>query len=156
MTKLCNSCNLEKEITSFSVKKRYHLGVYCWCKECVNKYNKKRRNLNPNKYRNIDKKSYYNNVEKRRQKSRGFRFKQKYWPNLSYKEALLEWDKLYSHQSGLCSVCNKAKPLDVEHDHSTGIVRSLACNDCNTAIARVREDINTAKGLVEYLIRWKS
>ena len=156
MNKLCSKCKEYKALCCFSPKKRYKSGLYSWCKACVNAYNLKRRLADPQKYKEADKRSYYNNVYKRQQKSRGCRFKAKYWPTLSYKEALAEWDRMFESQGGVCCVCKKKKPLDVEHDHNTGIVRSLSCNDCNTAIARVHEDPIVALGVYDYLIKWKT
>jgi hypothetical protein len=43
-----------------------------------------------------------------------------------------------SSQSGLCAICHRpppaGKPLYVDHDHTSGKVRSLLCRACNTAV----------------------
>lgn len=103
------------------------------------------------KQRAVQKAYYDRNTAKQCQKSRGHRFKQKYWPHLTIKQALAEWNRMYEEQKGLCSICIKLKPLEVEHCHKTGKVRSLACNGCNTALARINEEKIIAYAIIAYI-----
>jgi len=55
------------------------------------------------------------------------------------------YDSLYIKQSGRCGVCNKHQSmidnkLDVDHDHKTGKVRGLVCNQCNRLIGCYEHD----------------
>ena len=56
-----------------------------------------------------------------------------------------EHDRLLAEQGGVCAVCGQPPTsantrahwdgkLCVDHDHDTGKVRGLLCNDCNLAV----------------------
>ena len=52
---------------------------------------------------------------------------------------LVDYDRLYQIQQGRCKICKKhtvdlARNFDVDHNHQTGIVRSLLCPPCNTGL----------------------
>lgn len=48
---------------------------------------------------------------------------------------------------------NARKRLVVDHCHRTGMVRELLCDDCNTALGLLYEDIENAKHLIDYMER---
>ena len=65
-----------------------------------------------------------------------------------------DWDGMYSKQQGLCALCLKS--LDgikvcVDHDHKTGRVRGLLCNDCNHGLGKFRDDPETLIRAANYL-----
>lgn len=61
-------------------------------------------------------------------------------------------------QGGVCAICRRLppvnrKPLVVDHDHGTGVVRGLLCDDCNVGIARLQEDPEFLLAAASYLRR---
>jgi len=66
-----------------------------------------------------------------------------------------DYDAMAARQNGLCAICGTVPPrgLVVDHDHSTGAVRDLLCNLCNSALGFMKDDIGAARAAVEYLIR---
>ena len=44
----------------------------------------------------------------------------------------------------------------LEHDHETGEFRGWVCHDCNTAIARIHDDAETAARMSEYLSKGRT
>ena len=62
---------------------------------------------------------------------------------------------LAARQKGRCAGCNRqleeGRRTHVDHDHSTGKVRGLLCNGCNTALGFMRESAATAYQLSAYL-----
>lgn len=36
--------------------------------------------------------------------------------------------------SSVCEICGRQKRLNIDHDHTTGLVRGVLCNTCNTLV----------------------
>jgi hypothetical protein len=98
---------------------------------------------------------YQENKEKVKEKSRKNHLKKKY--NLSAEQYL----ELCNSQNNKCAICNKEEskktssgdiqPLCVDHNHITGEVRQLLCNDCNALLGFAKEDINVLNSAIKYL-----
>lgn len=71
-----------------------------------------------------------------------------------------EYDNLLCGQGGCCAICRLEpetacpnKPiLNVDHNHKTGQVRGLLCNNCNAAIGYLKEDQDTLANASWYLL----
>jgi hypothetical protein len=72
-----------------------------------------------------------------------------------------EYDRLLAEQGGRCAICRGlpekvnrpahwAEVFCVDHDHDTGRVRGLLCNDCNLVIARAHT-VSILRAAIEYL-----
>lgn len=66
-----------------------------------------------------------------------------------------EYEKIFASQEGRCAICRREteKPLCVDHDHKTGIIRGLLCNNCNRTLGVWRDSPETAQRAVDYLLR---
>ncbi len=53
--------------------------------------------------------------------------------------------------AGKCATCGSTEKLCIDHDHSTGKVRGLLCNDCNLSLGYAKDSIETLKNLIKYL-----
>lgn len=42
-------------------------------------------------------------------------------------------------------------PLSIDHNHTTGKIRALLCNNCNAAIGFLKEDPLIARAVANYL-----
>ena len=72
-----------------------------------------------------------------------------------------DYEVMAESQGFACAVCEEPDDrvseagvpmaLSVDHDHSTGKVRSLLCHRCNTAIGLLRDDPNIVDRVAEYL-----
>jgi hypothetical protein len=65
------------------------------------------------------------------------------------KEAMLE------SQGGVCASCGVDDPgttkgWHIDHDHTTGRVRSILCHACNVSYGLFKEDLSRIEGFVEY------
>jgi hypothetical protein len=60
--------------------------------------------------------------------------------------SLEDYDAMLESQGGCCAICDATKPganrkhFAVDHDHATGAVRGLLCNNCNYALGLLRDD----------------
>jgi len=63
------------------------------------------------------------------------------------------FDAILAKQGGRCYICETDTPggkgWSVDHSHSSGAVRFIACNPCNAALGFIREDPRIAKRLYE-------
>lgn len=151
----CSQSN-PQPLSSFNKKRRYRNGVNSICKTCTRIEANSNRVLKKDAVNARARVRYAEDPRPHRKKARACRFKQKYWPHLTAKQAEAEWDRLYQAQAGRCAINNCEGPLDVDHDHTTGAVRALLCNDCNTAVARVLEDPIRAINVAEYIRKHKN
>lgn len=64
-------------------------------------------------------------------------------------------------QDGRCAICRRPPSgttkrqrfLQVDHDHATGTIRGLLCNECNTAIGRLGDNVEGLLRALRYLTR---
>ena len=69
---------------------------------------------------------------------------------------LEEYDEMAKDQNYSCAVCSKSqeelgKRLTVDHDHDTGNVRGLLCNNCNSGIGRLGDTTDGLLMALSYL-----
>ena len=73
------------------------------------------------------------------------------------------FENMWEKQHGLCAICRvsmtrtagKSDSAHIDHDHITGAVRDLLCQSCNHAVGHVKEKIEIAEQLVNYLSKYK-
>lgn len=71
-----------------------------------------------------------------------------------YGLTLEQFDEMYAHQEGQCAICKSyalKNSICIDHNHSTGKVRSLLCRKCNAAIGLMDENITVLKAAIAYL-----
>jgi hypothetical protein len=76
----------------------------------------------------------------------------------NYGITLAQYEELATRQKNGCAICGGAsrngRPLDVDHDHKTGRVRELLCNNCNQGLGSFKDDINKLEAAMIYLKKW--
>lgn len=60
---------------------------------------------------------------------------------------------LIEEQGGLCAICREAKPLQRDHDHTTGFIRGLLCRECNIILGIAKDSPDLLRRAVAYLER---
>ena len=109
---------------------------------------------------------YYHRSQRYRKTMRDQYYKRTYGVSLTDLERLLVSQK---HRCAICRTHWKECPapkasryetvfvqhLYVDHDHMTSAVRGLLCNNCNAAIAFLKEDPNILSSAITYLQKHK-
>lgn len=100
---------------------------------------RKYRAANIEKERERHRGYYAANLEKVRERERAYRVAHpeiKRASKLRRKYGLSpeDYQQLFDSQEGGCALCHRLVKLCVDHDHETGRVRGLLCNECNFAI----------------------
>lgn len=74
---------------------------------------------------------------------------------LHYGLSQVAFDDLLNNQDGACAICRKAdwngRGPNIDHDHTTGKIRGLLCGHCNSALGLIKDDLNIAQAMVDYL-----
>lgn len=102
---------------------------------------------------------YANNREDRQAKARELyaanpRVIRGYHLKKTYGISLVEYERILISQGGACKICRRVpdgKHLAVDHDHATGRIRGLLCQQCNTVLGLLKEDLESIKRLFEYV-----
>lgn len=69
-----------------------------------------------------------------------------------------QYDAMFYEQGGGCAICGREdsgrknhKLLCVDHDHKTGKVRGLLCDECNNGLGRFQDDPELLMAAINYL-----
>ena len=82
------------------------------------------------------------------------------WHNVDLKRrygiTVADYKVMFENQKGLCAICeqhqdNFKRRFCVDHCHDTGIVRGLLCDNCNSGIGKLGDDIDYLKAAIMYL-----
>jgi hypothetical protein len=152
---------------------RSHMGQVAWNKgkrlvpkeisrEKRKKYIKIWKLNNREKILQQSRASYKRNIDKLRKRSREFYWKnrQKELDRIRFKKYGItgdEFRKIIEEQGIRCPICtrNIDKNLSVDHDHITGKIRGIICNDCNLAIGNAHSSPERLRAMADYLERNK-
>jgi len=67
-----------------------------------------------------------------------------------------QYHALFNAQNGVCAICLQPETmrsnLSVDHNHMTGVVRSLLCHRCNVAVGLVKERPRVALAIALYVL----
>jgi hypothetical protein len=157
MEKQCKKCLAFKPLDDFyghgSTKDRK-----CpFCKICHGAAAKERKLKDPETHAVRQRLSTmkYRSKPENKVRERYSRIKQKY--------GLLpeQFDAMFEDQKGRCAICSTheedtPRGLYVDHCHTTGAVRKLLCQHCNSAIGMLKEDPSLFLRSIAYLEEHKS
>jgi hypothetical protein len=71
------------------------------------------------------------------------------WSN--YRITLIQYEEMVDRQGGVCAVCCDAKATDVDHCHTTGVVRGILCHACNKGLGYFRDNPEKLAAAIAYL-----
>lgn len=144
--KFCNSCGLHLPLTQFHNQSDKKDGKRSQCKLCTNK-------------RNLEK--YHSCQDTRKSHHMASR---RHSLMKNYGITPEEYDAMLVEQGGSCAICKSDKPWGfvakpkrakeffcVDHDHTTGEVRGLLCQPCNTGLGNFRDNSDHMRMAIKYL-----
>lgn len=133
-TKYCKKCDTTKSVNDFYKNHRTRDGLFHQCKDCCATQDKKQTAAAP----------FRKQVREfnRRLKSKGF----------ATEVTIDQFNSLFEAQDNKCDICGThlVQPF-IDHNHSTGKIRSLLCHHCNILLGMCKEDISILKKAIEYL-----
>jgi len=134
--KACANCFVEKSLDKFVFNTK---GSPMWCKECTtNKQREYMRGYQASHLELADKKAKAHKLKK-------------------YNLTSEEFTYMVMEQGGVCAVCGLVpSALYVDHDHTTGTVRGLLCQKCNSGIGFLGDSLEGLEKAVSYLKRTDS
>ncbi len=161
MTKECTKCKITKPQDQF-------YRTNSWCKNCFSEYS--REWYQRNKDVILPKAAEYrkNNSEVIKEKSIEYGRKYNAKPETKkklkirnlykrYGITLDEYLALCEAQHHCCKICNVSKEelgtsgLVVDHDHPSGKIRGVLCNNCNTLLGYAKDNIQILLQSIDYL-----
>jgi len=93
---------------------------------------------------------YQRNKERMRERMRVTAYMRRYGITIE------EYEILLAEQNNGCAICAaltgaNGKRLSVDHNHQTGEVRGLLCDDCNTALGKFKDSPSLLAKAINYL-----
>lgn len=149
--KQCKQCKKELDDTYFYHHASTKDKLMTICKECHGLNDKKRREKDPlfkEKAKGYMKKFRSNPDNKRKIISSAYKTK--------YGITLEEYEQILKEQNNCCYICNieegyNNKPLYVDHCHSSGKIRRLLCQHCNTGLGMFKDNPELLIKAADYL-----
>jgi hypothetical protein len=77
----------------------------------------------------------------------------------TYGITIEQYEVIYKEQRGVCAICGSLPDLPkhgvarlvVDHDHATGKIRGLLCNNCNSGLGIIGDTIEHLERALAYL-----
>lgn len=81
---------------------------------------------------------------------RRYQFKKKYGITID------QYQEMYDKQEGKCAICsvhqdNLSRALCIDHNHSSGKIRGLLCDKCNSILGYANDNITNLENAINYL-----
>jgi Autographiviridae endonuclease VII len=140
--KKCSACGVEKDNSEFHKNPGSRDGLNSSCKSCKSAYNRwlAKNPVEIRKYKNgkLKKRTIRTDVCKK------------------YGITSDNYDELLESQNGVCAICGghpkgKKRRLCIDHDHNTGKIRGLLCNECNVALGAAKDSESVLVRMINYL-----
>ena len=127
--KKCSKCRNVKPESDFYRCKTNKTSSYC--KPCIKIYQDTRKEVT-------------------KEKSRDWHLKRKFGITQE------DYKKILEEQNSLCAICGadhykEKKGLYVDHNHETGEIRGLLCNNCNCGIGYLKDDVKLLNKAIKYI-----
>ena len=88
------------------------------------------------------------------QEPRGLRWRKNGNLKRTYGISLEEYESLLESQDNVCKICKTekiGKHLAVDHDHKTGKIRGILCENCNRGLGMFKDSPELLQNAIQYL-----
>ncbi len=155
-TKKCTKCGVDKPLSAF-YRVRGNDGYRSHCKECISEHQKQKYKNDPEYKEYKNSKTRHKWIEdpelwsKRQLAVRKSHLKRKY--NMT----LEQYARMFDEQKECCAICGEHytkvphQQLMVDHCHTTGKVRQLLCDLCNTALGKFKDSPELLERAADYI-----
>lgn len=151
----CRTCKRTKDIDAFWKRRETLRGRDLDCKECESI---RRSTPEHKKYKATAQAQH--RERKKAADIDAFRRKERDHNLRRYGINAKKYEELERAQNGKCAICGSlptngaGKRLNVDHSHSSKLIRGLLCHGCNTGLGAFKDNANTLLQAVDYLKRW--
>lgn len=133
--KFCKKCGTNKQTSDFWKNKRTRDGLQSYCKPCWYATTKsKLEGPDRDKYLRMRRNNHLLN---------------------KYGITAAKYDDMLESQNSACAICGKVKDrvrLAVDHDHDTGRIRGLLCENCNRGIGMFKHSATLLQNAIQYIL----
>lgn len=159
--KFCSEkCRCEYRKKNGYMKKYYEENIEKWKETQSSIEYKDKKNLSRNERYKQDK-EYRESIKKKVREYNKKNPKAKLNQHLrEYGITIEDYDTMLKSQDYKCAICRcriedlgkyKYRPLFIDHNHKTGRVRGLLCNNCNFILGHAKDDISILENAIKYL-----
>ncbi len=174
-TQTCIKCGITRPATSEFFPRRKGAILRNECKECNSEYHRswaednrersreiktKYAKANPEKHRGDPEKDNLRSKRWRSKNPRQLAFLSRRWHlKTKYGLSIEDYHSKLAEQNGKCAICGTDKTgkhdnFHVDHDHKTGIVRSLLCSGCNHIVGTLEGKADLLELSKNYIERY--
>ena len=149
--KRCSTCKTSKPLTGFQRNRTQRDGLQNQCRLCFRTYSARpeirARRQAHDKIRYKEKAAYF------REWARAKRAANPGWEREKYLKLKygLTLDEVRRLTEGGCGICGAAITLCIDHDHTTGKVRGVLCNNCNSGLGFLGDTVLCLTKALAYL-----
>lgn len=73
----------------------------------------------------------------------------------------VDFFKMFKNQNGCCEICGNNFLINntricIDHDHINGKVRGLLCNNCNSGIGFLKDNLDYMLNAIEYIKKYST
>ena len=157
--KTCGGCNRELDLDAFYSNKSQPDQRASQCKECARAYQKNKYDGNPEAQRER-KRKYLANYSREHNERRRLNRREIYITESARRYGINPEDVRSLIATPKCQICNKSISFDsknvhdrpnIDHCHSSGMVRGVLCGYCNNLLGRCNDSIEILRKAIEYL-----
>lgn len=146
-SRVCKECHETKPLAEFTVAHSCRWGRSHTCRPCWNVY----VTAYQKGYRKTDPANSDEFREQRRKWTRSSHLRRRF--GIDY----ADYERILAAQGGVCAICGGTelrrhhKFMSIDHDHTSGAIRGILCDNCNQGLGNFKDKRGLLKAAMAYL-----